>query len=809
MTTVNALPTNPVFLHQAGLTQLVNTAFKNYHSILSLSRSPLANSPLVEPALVLDNVSPTADERGRALRLVLQWAVEQLAPGPVRYPLGTYRPLDDPTWRNPLWWRYNILRHRYLDPLHPDDFVEGGRFTETLMALTGIPSADTFFDERNRAIREVAQHLWQQKNQGEANEILRRLALEAAYRPLQKRPAALQLLGVAATLMDVFPRSLLMELAHAEQLPEPESILSQLTARRLLLMSEDGDDLWMSSVLRTYVYARQDQDKRRRRHRHAAQYFERTGDPLRAAIHWQHAAQWSRAAAGLFRAADDLINELQIPELRDALAAFEEEHLPPHLWWEVQLRLSDLYAQLGQQDEALAACRRALQAMQEPDKQARVYRRMGKLYEKHNQRHALTYYQQAMESFLPDDPELLVLLKDRGWLYILRHEWAKAETDLFQALAQSSNAELGVRADIYDALAALHRYQKRFDEALEYARRALALREEMGDTLRTAKSFGNLGLLYRAMGETAHAIAAYKEAMSTYAKLGNQELMAMAQLNIGTAYHLAGRIQEAIAVYRQSLTLCQRVGLPLAEARLHSNLAEAYAETGQVEAARRHWHMGYTLSRRSEFDDQIDYFLKLAATHPALQDLVQDDLTSTAGLKPQPDDASPKLRLHPVEQMAMDLAAQAGRVTPRDLMAASALSKATATRRLASLVERGLLEKHGKGRGTYYTTTRRDEDSSVGTDDLSQQFNTLRERIKEHRLGLMENYGILRLGLMESEKQQSRTSPRLVVDFEKLPDLVRFFDIENRLNALFQMDADLKLLDALPEGDTRNISWLW
>ena len=138
------------------LIEQVNEAYKAYSSVLALSRLPLAAMPLIEPALVLDPLTPTPEDRGRALQLALRWALLQLAPAAPRYPLGEYRPLDDPTWREPAWWRYNILRHRYVEPLHPDDFIDSGRFTETLMALTGIPTPDAFFDVRNRAIRAAA-----------------------------------------------------------------------------------------------------------------------------------------------------------------------------------------------------------------------------------------------------------------------------------------------------------------------------------------------------------------------------------------------------------------------------------------------------------------------------------------------------------------------------------------------------------------------------------------------------------------------------------------------------------------------------
>ena len=100
--------------------------------------------------------------------------------------------------------------------------------------------------------------------------------------------------------------------------------------------------------------------------------------------------------------------------------------------------------------------------------------------------HALGYYRQAQEHFASDAAELVVLLKDRGWLHILRRDWLAAAADLEQALALAADAP--VRADALDALASLHRNQRQFSAAIGYAQKSLALREEHGDLLRVAKS---------------------------------------------------------------------------------------------------------------------------------------------------------------------------------------------------------------------------------------------------------------------------------------------------------------------------------
>ncbi len=792
-------------LTSSAFTLLVNSAFKNYHSLLALSRSPLAQREMIGAALVSDQVSPTTEERGRALRLLLQWAVNRLAPGPVSHPLGAYRPLDDPTWWDPLWWRYNILRHRYLEPLHPDEFVEGGRFTETLMARTGIPSPDTFFAERNRAIREVAQHLRQQLLHGEADDELRQLALRQVTRSLQAQPAAGHILDIAATMEDVFPQDLLLKMAQEERITHAQAGLEHLTQRRLLLGSDSGE-LWLSPVLREYVYARQSPDALRRRHRLVAQHWEQAGEPLRAAIHWQQARQWRRAATLLQAAAEELINELQIDELQSALARFPAGSLPPEQWQAVQILLADLHAHQGEQQEALDACRRALKATQDPVQQARIYRRMGKLYEKHNQRHALAYYQQALERFPAGHPETLILRKDRGWLHILRQEWTEAETDLTQALEEAPVEERSLRADILDALASLYRHQRRYDQALGHAQRALALREEIGEALATAKSFGNLGLLYRAMGDYAPAIAAYQEAMATYRRLGNRELMATALLNIGTAHHLAGHLEKALVSYRESLHLCQEMGLPLAEAKLHSNLAEALAQLGNQAGACRHWLAGYQLSRHHGFDDQVAYFRQLQAEMPVFQGLAPEEKAPPAATAAAPD--LPPSDLDPQAEMALELARRGGRVTARDLMEAAKVSKATATRRLAWLSEAGLLEKRGKGRGVHYVLAGRSGGKASAAEEPRAGEPSL-EPLLARRAWLGRACSVTALGVLAPPDQARGHFLCLVLRFQELPELAEFLALEQQLTALLGLPVDAKVAELMDPESLAQVRWLW
>lgn len=768
------------------LLPLVNDALRTCQSLLALSRSLLANSPVVAPALVKDDVSPTAEERGGALRLVLRWSVEKLAPSPAPYPFGVFRPFDDPTWRDPRWWRYTILRHRYLEPLHPDDFTGGGRFTETLLALTGISSADAFYDERNRAIGEVSEWLRRQLLEGAWSSEIQQLALQDALAPLETQPALRHILAIAAAFDAVFPREQLLALAGREGVVRPDAALDAVIAQRFLLTGDGGANLWLAPPLRTHLYARQPVGEMQQRHRLLAAADEMQPGRLLSAIrHHQHGGQDERAAH-LLLAATDLFQEASPDILIEVIQAFVTRRLAAGDQYALALLLSDLLHRTGRPDAALAASRQALQAARTPEEQARVYRRIGKLYETRNPQHALRYYQQAIERFPAGAPELAEALKDRGWLHFLRQDWPHAEADLLGALEVVPAEGRALQGAIYDALANLYRKSGDYARAISYAELALTLREEDGDLLGIAKSHGNLGLLYRTHGNYDHAIAAYTEAMTTYVRLGNQELAAVALLNIGAAHFLAGNVAGAVRRYQESLEISRSLDLPLLEIKAHYNLAEAYAASNAATAG-EHWQLGMALCRRHGFDDQEKDFADLAETLR----LPIASPRATVSLRPQQSTV-----LAPDEAAVLALAQREQRLTAQRLVEMLHVSRATATRRLTALTEMGYLQMEGKGRGVHYrlasnATNAAPEALSANIDArLQALMPTLRQRFALDALGLAPASGIV----------------RIVVRFQQTPALERFFELERYIGMSLQLAVDL-----VPESALENatgVRWL-
>ncbi|MGL4648206.1 MAG: tetratricopeptide repeat protein, partial [Caldilineaceae bacterium] len=464
--------------------------------------------------------------------------------------------------------------------------------------------------------------------------------------------------------------------------------------------------------------------------------------------------------------------------------------------------------------------------------QGLVYRRLGKLYEEQNQQQALTYYQMALERLPADHAETPVLLKDRAWVYVVRREYEAAEADLLRALdwqaLQQEPADVSrldaeavaVRADILDVFSSLRRSQGENVQAIEHAQAALGLREQLGDLMRVGKSFITLGILYRMMGETEHAIGAYREAQAIFQRLDNPALAATALLNIGTAHHFAEQLAEAEHYYRRSLALADEVGLPLTEVRAHANLVEALADQGRDDEALGHWRAGYELSVESGFDDEVVYLNELLARYPALEAKVGaersavEEATQTAAevveaavrdaegtsgalaggpaaMGTAQNPASPAVALDADEEVALKVAQKQGRLNAALLMSSAHVSKATATRKLARLAEVGLLERHGSGRGTYYVARRTPVVAAqppVDRSALQARLDALTPRYSHshavERLEVRAAYAPL--ASQAPSRGEGEEAPALRFDvrvvFRRLPDLPAFFELEAALS---------------------------
>lgn len=667
------------------LVQYVSDAFANFGNSLLLSQSPLAVPEIIQSALILDSDSLAEDEKGLALQVVLRWSVLQLAPIPTSAANSAERSFDDPTWMSPLWWRFNILHHLYIDPLHPDQFLQDQKRVNSLISLMGIPSMDIFYDERKRGIREVADRLIWLANSDNVKPI-GRLMVETLIAPLWKESQTL--LGDAAMFREAFQLSWLKEITAL-----PKSKVADewnKLRKRGLIRSETNRRFYVPKKVRLYLVEHYSGENLRGQHDQIGRFYCEEGAALAAAWHYQEGNRFREASTIILEHKDQWAQttDSDVDALKETLMRFDRATLPDYEWGEIQALLGRVLHKTGNTQDAITAIRQALQVSDDLTQKTNLYRQLGKLHEDKMPELALTYYSQA-DQICPDDSLRTELLKDRAWLYILQEEWNSAETDLTAALALATTQTQ--QADINDAFAELYRLQNNLDKALSHAHTALISREESGDLLAVAKSYNNLGTLYNNSQQPSKGLAAHTESLRIINQIGNDELSAKALINIGTDYFKMDRFEEALKNYLSAHDKFTNLGMSRQIGISYYNLTEVLIE----------------LERYTEADHYLSAGFAHCNTHN-LQ-VVKNYLEQLQTKIPQRSEIS--LSLKPAHQLALELTRENQRLTRKSLIEASKqdqrfdrpLTTDTAKRRLADLVDNGILQKQGKGAGTYYT----------------------------------------------------------------------------------------------------------
>lgn len=841
--TVATIETIPTKLSGAEFAAQARDAYRDAHSTLLLGRSTLAQSPLTAPGLVLDPETPTVDERGRALFAALWWAAEMVAPDPPNLSLPAAESVIDSgaIQREGPWLRYNILRFDSLQPLDSTS-------QEEVIAAIGARSPEEFAAERARAVIEASMWLQRLQELGTGFERVRILALDSYFASLQGNKSALHLLGVASTFASEVSRMRLSALAATEGATQFDAAVEALLARRALIGAEGGSVLWMGAPWREYIAARQPRTLRQGRHQLAAQLSLDGADPVDAAWH-QLEGGTAQAAATTLLSLDPVVRSADSQRISELLNRFTQGDISGNDWRGIQLLRAELARDSSNPEEALLIWRELLKQAHTSREQAELYLKMGKLLAERggarNDDQALAILQMALDRVggadIASDTALQEMRaeihKERGWLLAQKRSWQEAEQELKRALSLLSPNERDLRADIYDALSVVQRGKDDLPGAIEHAQAALILRESSGDLMRVGRACNALGILYRVVEEYDNAIQAYQKGLAIFQRLDNQALAATALLNIGTAYHFTERLDQAEEYYRRCLVIADEAGLPVTEVRAHANLCEALMGQGRIEEARLHWRTAWARSQHLGFADEIEYLKQVAERYPALEAELQedganqvaqgdasasDDVRATRPadanaidawmsrasvamiegqeLEPQPIPVEAKeLRaafgatLDATEARLLEMLQRVERIDVASVMAVTGASKATATRKLASLVDAGLLVRHGQGRATNYSRAH-----NVPVVVLAGDLAGLQNRLDRVALRFAQEYNLVRakvIGVRYGVRSsgESELCYEVRASFTRNPTLDDFFALERALSKATGIEIQLTL----------------
>ena len=113
----------------------------------------------------------------------------------------------------------------------------------------------------------------------------------------------------------------------------------------------------------------------------------------------------------------------------------------------------------------------------------------------------------------------------------------------------------------YNTLAIAADLEGQYDQALNYHRRALQMRERAALMDKVAKSHNNTAIVYRLKGDFVNASLHYEQALALIRTQEDQkEWQAHIRRNYGLAYQDHGDYQQAKQMYQQALAYWRSVG---------------------------------------------------------------------------------------------------------------------------------------------------------------------------------------------------------------------------------------------------------
>jgi len=185
--------------------------------------------------------------------------------------------------------------------------------------------------------------------------------------------------------------------------------------------------------------------------------------------------------------------------------------------------------------------------------------------------------------------------RQRGKLSDAKHAQMK--------VAQACSEIKMIEAALNSERGILNQLEGKYDSAVHFFLKALAIDESMGNDEKSANSLNNIANIYWELERFDDALDYYNRALSIYENSGNEKETGDILGNIGLIYRSKNNYEKALEYYNKSLAIDRKYGNRLSEAINLQNIAVLYTKTNDTDKAMEFMMASNALSRK--IDDQI------------------------------------------------------------------------------------------------------------------------------------------------------------------------------------------------------------
>jgi len=124
-----------------------------------------------------------------------------------------------------------------------------------------------------------------------------------------------------------------------------------------------------------------------------------------------------------------------------------------------------------------------------------------------------------------------------------------------------------------------------YPKAIEYNKRALAIRLRLKDSVLVAQSFNNIGVVFKQYHKIDSAIVYFSKSIEMYGKLADSTILELAFRNLGACWRQKGNFSLSARYIKKSLNIAAKYNMKMELAQGNLNLAKLYIAENKYKPA--------------------------------------------------------------------------------------------------------------------------------------------------------------------------------------------------------------------------------
>ncbi len=271
---------------------------------------------------------------------------------------------------------------------------------------------------------------------------------------------------------------------------------------------------------------------------------------------------------------DDGLQRARLGNFLDAAKRFEAATKEDPQFALAYSELAKTYANLGQDDDAERASRKAVDLSDQLPTQEKYLIRASHDQIQRDYPKAIEAYDNLAKA-APDNADVLFEL---AGLYEKSSAYDKAREEYTKVLTLDPK-----RLDALLEIGRVENFSGNSQKALEYLTRAQALAVEFGNDEERSKILQTMGVVYANLNKHEDALRNFRESLEIKRKLGLKKGMAMSLDGMASSEDVLGRPDEALKHYKEALALWQELGNKGGTGDVLNDLAQFDVDHGQYD----------------------------------------------------------------------------------------------------------------------------------------------------------------------------------------------------------------------------------